>query len=660
MNAGKQQGISQGHQCASCPRESLWSFFFTSKFADFAAGFAGVDIFFVVSGYLMTSIIVGAQERGRFSYADFLAARMLRIWPALIVLTFAVIAIAMLCLPPVDLRVVAANGFYSLFFWSNQIYANQAGYFAPTSDQNPFLHTWSLSVEWQFYMLFPLLLLSGRSAFGRRGTAIVLALVVPASLIWCLSEPSDTLRFFGLPSRAWELGMGGVAYLLGRHFQPTSNRRFARPLLAHGGMLLILVSIPFLDANRPWPLPWAVLPVFGTALFIVAGHEGNPLLRSGAVQKLGLCSYSVYLWHWPVVAALHFLHWNHPWHAAVGMVISLLLGWASFRFVEEPTRSWFRGRGRIRLGAVATAGSWVVVVGLAIVMVKLQGLPQRKPELAASLKILADAEQDWAFPAECGNWKVSEKFAICRINEQAHGAPWLVVGDSHAEHYYPYFQRHATRPVDFLTSGGCLPVPNTNSARPGFHCPEFVEEIRKIAASGRYERIVVAAMWQSYFDGNTCVWQEAQCMKTISDPSSRALVFRTLEDLLVDFRRGGLAVSLVLPEPLVNDNVPRELARRRFLGIDEAEVVSIAHDRHLAEAGSVRTALLNVASAVDASVADPEQQLCHDGRCWFIDEHGTPILRDANHYRASWVATEAHFLDGLDHGVDMYHGRVWN
>ena len=171
-------------------------------------------------------------------------------------------------------------------------------------------------------------------------------------------------------------------------------------------------------------------------------------------------------------------------------------------------------------------------------------------------------------------------------------------------------------------------------------------------------------MWQSYFDGNTCVWQEEQCTKIVSDPSSRAFFFRSLEGLLVDFRRGGLAVSLVLPEPLPNpdNNVPRELSRRRFLGIDESEIVSIAYDHYLAEAGSVRTALLNVASAVDASVADPEQQLCHDGRCWFIDKRGAPILRDENHYRASWraswVATEAHFLDGLDHGVGMYPGRA--
>ncbi|MFO1205646.1 MAG: acyltransferase family protein [Burkholderiales bacterium] len=632
---------------------------FHFKVRGFSGGFAGVDIFFVVSGYLMTSIIVGAQERRRFSYADFLAARMVRIWPALIVLSCVVIAIAVLCLPPVDLRAVAANGFYSLFFWSNQIYANQAGYFAPTSDQNPFLHTWSLSVEWQFYMLFPLLLLAGRRTFGRRGPTIVVAFVVLGSLIWCLLEPSDTLRFFGLPSRAWELGTGGIAYLLGRHFQPAANRRLVRPLLAYCGLLLILASIAFIDANRPWPLPWAVLPVLGTALFIIARHEGNLLARSDTVQKLGLWSYSIYLWHWPVVAALHFLHWNQPWQAAAGMVASLLLGRASFQLVEEPARSWFKSGGRVRLGALATAGSWLLVVGLAIVMVKLQGLPQRKPELAASLSTLADAERDWEFPADCGNWKVSKQFEICRLNEQARGAPWLFVGDSHAEHYYPYFKTHTAHPVDFLTSGGCLPVPNTNSTRPGYHCPEFVEEIRKVAASGRYERIIVAAMWKSYFDGDTCIWQEEACTKVISDPSSRELVLDALKGLLLDFRRGGLAVSLVLPEPLVNYNVPRELARRRFLGVDEAEVVSVAYDRHSAETGAVRAGLLEVANVVDASVADPEQHLCHHGRCWLVDERGMPIVRDANHYRASWVATRAHFLDGLDRD-DLRSRQVWD
>ncbi len=627
---------------------------FHFKVPGFSGGFAGVDIFFVVSGYLMTSIIVEAQERGNFSYATFLAARILRIWPALIVLTMTVVAAAMLWLPPIDLRFVARNGFDSLLFWSNQLYASQSGYFKPESEQNLLLHTWSLSVEWQFYMLFPLLLMLGRATLGRRSTIVVLGVVLLSSTAWCLSEPSPALRFFGLPSRAWELSVGGFAYLAGRSGQGILDRSYLRPFLAHGGMALILLSLAVINVYSLWPLPWAVLPVLGTAIFIVACHQRNSLVRSRAVQTLGLWSYSVYLWHWPLVAALHLLHWSgRAWGAVLGIPLSLLLGWASFRLVEEPVRKQFKRR--VRLGTVAAAGGWVVVVVVAAVTVKLHGLPQRKPDLAVSLESLGRAEEDWSFPIECANWKVREHFVICPINGQLQQTSrWLVVGDSHAQHYYPYFKAHAVHRVDFLTSSGCLPVPGVNDARLGFSCPWFVDEVRKAVASGAYERVIVAAYWSGYFQGDdgivTCIWRDNRCVNVINDAASRAYLLDEMEAQWSEFRRSGAEVTVVLPEPRLEhgESLPRELARRRFLGVDETEVASMPLNRYLADTEPLRLSILNIAKKVGASVVDPEAQLCHGGRCWLIDEKGAPILRDSNHFRASWIARDGHFMDTVN------------
>lgn len=243
---------------------------FHFKVPGFAGGFAGVDVFFAISGFLMTQIISNGHLRGDFKIGKFILARASRIFPALFVLVIAVLLLSLL-LPPIDLRSIARYATFSLLFWSNQIFAGEQGYFAADSDANPFLHTWSLSVEWQFYLLLPLLL--SVRPFSRSYGLIVLTGAFLASALFSMIETSATVRFFSLGTRAWEMAAGGLTFLATSGRPPAFKTKMLPGLFALSGFLLIFASFVVVDPFTPWPLPWAILPVVGTCMVIAANAQ---------------------------------------------------------------------------------------------------------------------------------------------------------------------------------------------------------------------------------------------------------------------------------------------------------------------------------------------------------------------------------------------------
>lgn len=611
----------------------------------FSGGFAGVDVFFVISGYLMTSIIVTARSRGEFTIESFLLARAGRIFPALFVLVAVVLVVALVLLPPVDVRSIARYAAYALMFWSNQILASEDGYFATASNENVFLHTWSLSLEWQFYLLLPLILI-GRAKIHRNAWVILVTALV-ASAVYSVLEPSTGVRFFSLGARAWELAAGGLIFLATLRPSATGSVRPWRRVAAWIGLAIILASFRVVDESMSWPMPWALLPVGGTCIVIAAASDAS-IFGWKAIQALGRWSYSVYLWHWPCVVALRMLHrQSEPGWIIFGIALSILLGCLSYRLVEDPARRWLRSL-PLRRSALVACG-WLAAVGVAGGIVKADGLPQREPQLARGLRDLQLAEIDSTFPPQCANWRTSEELKLCELHsEVVSRKAWLVVGDSHAQHYWPYFDaRVKHRRVDFMTSAGCAPLPGLNVARRGFECPRVFDRVRELVDTGHYDRVIFASWWNIYFDGRLCVWQDARCQARVADIGDAAPSFEALRATWREWRARGIAVNVVLPEPTPGFNQPRELARRRHLGLDASPAESIPANNYLRHAGPVGEALERTAKLAGASLIDPADQLCHEGRCWFVDEGRQPIARDSNHLRATWVALGMHYLDRL-------------
>jgi len=325
---------------------------FHAGFSWFSGGYIGVDVFFVISGYLITSILLSDLDKGTFSIVKFYERRARRILPALFFIMIFCMPIAWNCLLPQQFKVFSQSLVYITLFSSNIFFLSKEDYFAPTADENPFLHTWSLSVEEQFYIFFPFLLLA-LWRFGRNPILYVILVLSMLSLL--LSEWGwrnyPAANFYLLPTRAWELGLGAACAFMLYKKTPKDNQGLS--LL---GLALILCSVFAYSENVPFPSFYALPPVLGTALVIIYGGKSSlvgSILRSRFFVGIGVISYSAYLWHQPIFAFARIKSFNEI--EAVYMLllifISLVLAWFTWKFIETPFRlgriSFFKTRKQV-------------------------------------------------------------------------------------------------------------------------------------------------------------------------------------------------------------------------------------------------------------------------------------------------------------------------
>ena len=341
---------------------------FHAGFSLFAGGYVGVDVFFVISGYLITGIVMNEVEQGTFSIVDFYERRIRRILPALFLVVATCVPVAFLVLLPADMKEFSQSLIAVATFSSNVLFWSQSGYFEGAAELKPLLHTWSLSVEEQFYLFFPVFLLFT----WRLGRKWVVALLLATALLsiglaeWgALNKP--IAAFFLLPTRAWELLLGSlVAFYLSRisgsPLSPVQNN-----VLATLGCLAVGYAIFGFDTQTPFPGLFALVPTLGAALMIIAARPETwvgRLLCHPAMVQVGLISYSTYLWHQPLFAFARHMGLNHSDAFFLGVLalISVVLGYLSWRYVETPIR---RNRNVSRRMIFLSAGVGSLVMLLA-------------------------------------------------------------------------------------------------------------------------------------------------------------------------------------------------------------------------------------------------------------------------------------------------------
>ncbi|OCR25638.1 acyltransferase [Pseudomonas syringae] len=296
-------------------------------------GFAGVDIFFVISGYLITGIIVRSLHKGNFSLIAFYKSRARRIIPALAALCFVLLLAGWFYLLPLEYSELGKHIAGSLGFVSNFVYWAEAGYFTAGAHEKWLLHTWSLSVEWQFYMIYPLALLALSRFIAQRnlrwwmlaGCLLGFGFCVVASFLW--PEPA----FYLLPTRAWELLVGGVACVF-----PVKLRALPQRLLEATGLGLMLASFVLLSEKDVWPGYLSLLPVLGTLAVIISARQDSFMTSNPFSQWTGKLSYSLYLWHWPVVVFMSYAGYlGDTFNAFLGIACAFALGLASYQLIEK-------------------------------------------------------------------------------------------------------------------------------------------------------------------------------------------------------------------------------------------------------------------------------------------------------------------------------------
>ena len=587
----------------------------------FGGGFVGVDVFFVISGYLMTRIICTGLEREGFQLWQFYLARGRRIIPALLVLCGLLLLLGWFMLPPADYSQLAAEMRSALGFYSNNKFARDAGYFDTASHEKWLLHTWTLSVEWQFYMLLPLALwLLWRVRPSMRFLLIACALAVLASLTWSImrtnSQPTEA--FYSLATRAWEMLAGGLVFLGMRRI---SLPGIAAKLAEWTGFALIVASIVGLSTQTPWPSAWALLPVGGTVLVLVAARSNSLWTANRIAQWLGTCSYSLYLWHWPVVVALVYMDKQNAVEAiAGGIALSLLLGWLSWRWVEEPAR-------RVRWTALKTGLVLLLAVGavaLAAGVIRSQkGVSGR----------LSPVINHWEQEALNRNPRIDECHkSKLPIPACTYGGPELgaiVIGDSHGASMVRTLEKvlpSKTYHVLDWTLSACLTIQGIHGIPDFEACPLFVPyALKQSALMAEQAPLVIVNRLSAYPFGddhanNTGLlrYYFGDQPVTFSDrsPAYLAQFRQSVIDTACEFAKNR-PVYMLRPIPEMPADVPR-MVSRKLLWTGKVPDISISleqyHKRH-AFAWEAQDA---AAAKCGVKILDPLPYLCWDGRC-----HGT-------------------------------------
>jgi peptidoglycan/LPS O-acetylase OafA/YrhL len=421
-------------------------------------GFIGVDVFFVISGFLISSVILRSRDRGRFSALAFYQGRVRRIFPSLILVLLACLVFGWYSLWFEEFRQLCKHTFSASAFVSNVALWREAGYFDTASEQKPLLHLWSLGVEEQFYLLWPLVLVL---TFSRRmWCGATLSVAIAGSFLWNVlwTFTSPTSAFYLLQCRLWELAAGGLLAVVSLQAQLPGGPRL-RQWGAAAGLALLGIAT-WLLSPAAFPGWWALLPTVGTLLLIAAGPEAavNRVLSLRPVVFVGLISYPLYLWHWPMLAFARIIAGGTP---ALGVrvvmiVASPLLAWLTYRMIEMPIR-------RSRHPAIVLA--LVAVMGVT----GLFGLAVYRGDLGRAGKAPLPYEDDFvtfgAFVAgfrPCTGPETSER-CVQAGDGRVDAA---IVGDSHADQLFPGIaQLDARRNWSLMSTASCPPAIGTSSLR---------------------------------------------------------------------------------------------------------------------------------------------------------------------------------------------------
>jgi len=450
---------------------------FHSGLSGFSGGFVGVDVFFVISGFLITSIIIKDLDAGCFSFAHFYERRIRRILPAYFCMIAGTFTLSWFILLPLDFKDFALSGLSSVFYVSNYYFWTDTGYFGGMAAEKPLVHTWSLGVEEQFYILYPLFLFLLYKFVGR--SVLFWALFFCAVLSLVASEyvagKDQFMSFYFLPTRAWELAIGGLlAFGL---IKPVSSQGLAS-LLALVGAGLIAASIVFYDKATLFPGLSALAPCVGAALLIYAGSSGSLVSRTLSLPPfvfIGKISYSLYLWHWPLIALWNyrFAHQVEPAHMAGILALSFVLAFLSWRFIENPVR---RPELLTRVKIFTYAGLVSAVIsGFFLVSILAQGLPQRFDERVYTYQM---ASQDFSPLRQiCNNAPLKNGEAglkECMIGDlEQKTVSAFIWGDSIADSVSPVvsdvLETHNLKGVQ-ATKNACAPLLGTHLTR----LPEFL------------------------------------------------------------------------------------------------------------------------------------------------------------------------------------------
>ena len=595
----------------------------------FSGGFLGVDMFFVLSGYLITRILLAQKGQDQSPLWRFYERRARRLLPALGVVLLATAGLSALVLVPRVLYDVGTQLTATAVFAANLQHARGVSYFAHAATESPLLHTWSLAVEEQFYLFYPplLLWLSTRSKAATRGTVVLLT-VGSLLLATALQSSHPNLAFYLMPPRIWEFGIGA---LLALDLVPALRSQAARS--AASLLALTTLALSSLGLTVGAAVPVALPAVLGTALLLHAEDDNGTAvgswLRWTPLRGLGKISYGLYLWHWPLLVLSKALLWRGDsppmWAKLMVLLVSTALAYASWKLVEQPLRTSGHSRRRVAAASLAGIGA-AVAVGL---LLRVDGgLPQRfSPETLA----LANAQSD-VDPA-CSTCADVRGPRVCEHGPPNAPVDWIVWGDSHAGALLPAVLE-AVGPeagVHSITPSGCGPFFGVRRASILEEQAQACHVSNQLALteveSHAPVNVLLHARWPAYAEGyltqNHVPWEIVTELERRPAPFSLERTVSALED-------AGARVFIATSAPEYSMRVPQHLVASRLLGWAP---YALPISQHRERNAIVDEELKRLSDAGRVTIIDLTPALCTD-TCELVAD-GRSVYRDSDHLSAT-------------------------
>lgn len=610
-------------------------------------GFIGVDIFFVISGFLISTILFSSLEKNQFSIVQFYIKRVRRIFPALITVMLATIIFAWFVLFSDEYERFGRHLTAGIAFLSNFVFWRESGYFDSASETKPLLHFWSLAIEEQFYLFWPLLLaFLWNRRLGLLKPIIVIALI-SFSLNILFLENHPVAAFFLPVTRVWELIVGGLLAYISLYRQAIiSHYKNAQSAL---GFFLLLTGFVFIHEGYGFPGWWALLPTLGTFFIISAGPHAwlnQTLLSNRIMVWIGKISYPLYLWHWPLLSFAYILGNGHVsnMHLLYLLILTVVLSWMTYQFVEKPIRF-----GKYKSQAISIMliiMLVLLVIGLFIQFGKIS--PRNSSD---EIRRSIEARNDNVTHAD--NFiKVAfnqEKFFYSKSESSNITA---LIGDSHALQYVPRINYLLDKQPDKLNKvylaihEGCLPVPGMLQDDSDFRertCNNYRDSVIELLGNPDISTVILAGCWNCYLiqDEN----QNSNQMETnrYAEEPLRSMILESLKVFLINASKHK-TVYLLLDNPVGTAFDPSNyLQGNRLSGFTVKKMMR--ENTMFSDQLQLRSDLIAIAKDANVNVIDPVEYLCQAGVCINLDKNGNPVYKDTNHLRASFVQDNASFID---------------
>ena len=617
--------------------------FFHSGFGVVSGGYVGVDVFFVISGYLITTIIVRELAEGSFSIVGFYERRMRRILPASMVMAAVSLLVGYLVFQTEDLGNLAHSTIANSLFLSNIFFYMQTGYFDAAAELKPLLHTWSLSLEEQYYVVTPILLMLSAKFCKQKHLYFVIPLAI-LSFVACVVGTSEnqSLTFYMLTTRGWELLIGSILAIA---TIPRASSEAAMRGLAAIGFLLILYSIFLFDDQTAFPGAHAALPTIGTAILIYTGRGGstpiNQLLSIRPVVFVGLISYSLYLWHWPIIVFAKYLKGvalNNVEIAAM-LLAMFVLSVLSWRFVEAPFRKKRllpRKKGLFVASLVATAAL-----------------------IVASLLATGDVvDREWRQWRACENVeeRLSGDEGLCVVGDTEAAPSFILWGDSHARALNSAAKASALRlgMAGYVASKpGCPPLLGIRRQKQP-ECTKYNEALLSLVQQDpNIKTVVLAAHWTGFTEGTKYNDEGSGPSETIDEMAEPgapaqdrpALLSTGLHRTIQALQDAGRQVIIIGPVPEVGHNVPSVNHIAKITNRDVNEMIAPSIKAFEARNARSFSILKTVAEALAVPVLWPSGVLCNAEMCIVALEDGTSLYHDDDHLSTEGARYVSTILD---------------